>query len=180
MAQKRMFSKSVVESDFFLSMPLTAQALYFHISMLADDDGFCSQTKSILYLTGAREDDLNILLAKGFLIRFEDGVTVVKHWRLNNYLQNDRIHETEYLEDKRKLFIKENKVYTLDPMKGTPLIPMDKKCIQNVSIDKNRLEENRLDKSSLDENRKSEGKGKTSAEVMEEIKRKRKEQNELF
>ena len=159
MAQKRMFSKSVVESDFFLSMPLTAQALYFHISMNADDDGFCSQTKSILYLTGAREDDLNVLLAKGFLIRFEDGVTVVKHWKVNNYIQNDRVHETEYLEDKRSLFIKPNKVYTLDPQKGSPLIPMYTKCIQNVSIDKNRLEENRLDKSS-----KEDGKGETIEE----------------
>lgn len=151
MAQKRMFNKSVVESDAFLQMPLSAQALYFHIGMMADDDGFCSQTRSILCMTGARDDDLKVLVAKSFLIPFDDGVMVVKHWRVNNYLQNDRVKQTEYLEDKGKLFIKPNKIYTLDPEKGTPLIPMDKKCIQNVSIDKTRVEQSRLEENRLGE-----------------------------
>lgn len=148
MAKRRMFSESVVESDAFLEMPLTTQALYFHIGMKADDEGFCASAKTIMRTIGANQNDYDVLIMKGFVIEFASKVLVVKHWRINNYLQNDRCQPTEYNEEKERLYLKKNRAYTLDPEKGTPLIPLDKKCIQNVSIDKNRLDENRLDENS--------------------------------
>ena len=92
MAKRRMFSESVVENDFFLDMPLTTQALYFHIGMRADDDGICSSVKVIMRTIGANQNDLDLLIAKGFLLLMPEGVMVVKHWRINNYLQRDGKH----------------------------------------------------------------------------------------
>jgi len=90
-----MFSSQIVNSDDFLEMPLTSQALYFHLGMSADDDGFVSPRK-VLRMTGAGEDDLKILLVKNFVIRFESGVIVITHWKQNNYLRNDRYTPTIY------------------------------------------------------------------------------------
>ena len=180
MAKRRMFSEDIVGSDAFLDMPLSTQALYFHIGMKADDDGICANAKTLMRMVGANQNDMDLLVAKGFCLQCERGIIVVKHWKINNYIQNDRYHKSEYPEIKEKLFVKENRSYTLDPSQGTPLIPLDTKCIQNGYRDKISLDKTSLDKSSIDENGKSEGKGKTSAEVMEEIKRKREEQNELF
>lgn len=129
MAKKRMFNLDVLDTDAFLDMPLSAQALYFWLSMRADDDGFIGNPKRIKDYIGASDDDLKLLLAKRFLIVFEDGVIVIKHWRMHNSIQSDRYHPTNYQEDYQKLGIKENKAYTLDVSK------MDTKCIQNVSRD---------------------------------------------
>ena len=90
MANKRMFNVSVLDSDAFLDMPLSAQALYFHLNLRADDDGFIGNPKRIQRLVGASEDDLKLLIAKGFLIVFENGVVVVKHWRMHNTIRKDR------------------------------------------------------------------------------------------
>ena len=141
MAKRRMFSESVVENDFFLDMPLTTQALYFHIGMRADDDGICSSVKVIMRTIGANQNDLDLLIAKGFLLLMPEGVMVVKHWRINNYLQRDgkHYHESEYDDVKSLLYLKKNRAYTLDPNKGVPLV--DKICIQNPSIDKIREDE---------------------------------------
>ena len=129
MASKRMFNNSVLDSDAFLDMPLSAQALYFHLNMRADDDGFISNPKRIQSYIGASEDDLKLLVLKSFVIAFDDGVIVIKHWRMHNTIQKDRYHPPNYQDDLAMLGIKENKAYTLDVSK------METKCIQNVSRD---------------------------------------------
>lgn len=106
-----MFAKTIVLSDAFLDMPLSARCLYFTLGMVADDDGFVNNPKSIMRQCGAQEDDMKILLAKKFLLAFESGVIVIKHWRINNYLQKDRITPTKYIEEKSTLQIEENGSY---------------------------------------------------------------------
>lgn len=108
MADKRMFSKSFVDSDFFLDMPQTAQLLYFHLSMRADDDGFINNPKSIARNVKCGEDDLKILAAKGFIIPFESGIIVIAHWKLHNYIKSDRYRETVYLTEKAQLQVENN------------------------------------------------------------------------
>lgn len=122
-----MFAKTIIDSDAFLDMPLSTQSLYFHLSMRADDEGFLNNPKKIQRMIGASEDDLKLLIAKKFLIPFESGIVVIKHWYIHNYIQNDRRKETVYVEEKNMLKIKENKAYTLsDSILDTP-------CIQDVS-----------------------------------------------
>lgn len=108
-----MFAKTIIDSDAFLDMPLSAQSLYFHLSMRADDDGFINNPKRIQRMIGATDDDLRLLIAKSFVIHFESGVIVIKHWRINNYIQKDRYKETVYNEEKELLSVKENGSYTL-------------------------------------------------------------------
>lgn len=124
MAERRMFAKTIIDSDAFLDMPLSTQALYFHLSMRADDDGFINNPKKIQRMVGASEDDLRLLIAKNFLIPFESGVVVIKHWKIHNYIQKDRYNPTVYEEEKSLLREKPNKAYTL---------AMDTPCIQDVS-----------------------------------------------
>jgi hypothetical protein len=102
-----MFAKTIVLSDAFLDMPLSARCLYFTLGMFADDDGFVNSPKGIMRQCGASEDDIKILMSKKFLLAFESGVIVINHWRINNYLLNDRYQETKYLEEnsKKKNFI---------------------------------------------------------------------------
>jgi len=107
-----MFAKTIVLSDAFLDMPPTARCLYFTLGMFADDDGFVNNPKSIMRQCGATEDDIKILLAKKFVLAFESGVIVIKHWRINNYLQKDRITPTKYVEEKGKLDTESNGAYT--------------------------------------------------------------------
>ena len=114
MAERRMFAKTIVLSDAFLDMPLSARCLYFTLGMLADDDGFVNNPKSIMRQCGASQDDLKILLAKKFLLSFESGVIVIKHWKINNYLRNDRYQQTKYAEEKSMIFLDENKSYTFN------------------------------------------------------------------
>ena len=136
MAQKRMFNNLVIGNDDFLEMPDSAQNLYFHLSMQADDDGFVDNWKSIMRMTGKKEDDLKILIAKSFVIPFDTGVIVIKHWRLNNYIQKDRYKETIHIFEKAQLLTDENNVYNLDT-----------NCIH--SIDTIRLDKNSIDKNSI-------------------------------
>ena len=114
-----MFSKDIVGSDAFLDMPATSQLLYFHLGMEADDDGFVSSPSRISRTIGANDDDIKVLLGKRFIIAFPSGIIVIKHWKINNSIQVDRYHETQYLEEKKALITKENKSYT--------------ECIQDVS-----------------------------------------------
>ena len=165
MAEKRMFSKTIIDSDAFLDMPLSSQALYFHLSMRADDDGFVNNPKKIQRLTGCGDDDLKLLMSKKFLIPFESGIVVIKHWRIHNYIRTDRYKETNYIEEKSMLGIEKNKAYSLlvENKDCTPLISLsqngmsngiptgDKLDTQN-RLDKNRLEENSIDKSRQEEN----------------------------
>ena len=99
MAEKRMFARSLIDSDAFLEMPLSAQALYFHLNMRADDDGFINNPKRITDYVGAAADDLKLLLAKRFIIVFDSGVIVIRHWRMHNTLKSDRYHPTNYQEE---------------------------------------------------------------------------------
>ena len=134
MAERRMFAKTIVESDAFLDMPTTARLLYYDLGMRADDDGFINAPKKIIRETGASQEDLDILIKKKFLIAFSNGVVVVKHWRMNNYIQKDRYNETKYKEQKAKLRLDENNAYTLGKgSKVSSVSKMDTKCIQNVS-----------------------------------------------
>ena len=112
MAEKRMFTKKIVDSDAFLDMPLSTQALYFHLNMRADDDGFINNPKKIQRMIGASEDDLKVLIAKRFVICFENGVIVIKHWRMHNTLRKDRYNPTTYQEQLSMLDIKDNNSYT--------------------------------------------------------------------
>ena len=143
MANKRMFCLDIVNSDVFLDMPLSAQALYFHLGMRADDDGFIGNPKSIQRLVGASQDDLMLLITKRFLIAFDNGVVVIKHWRMNNYIQKDRKKDTTYTELLNSLEVKENGSYTEKKK-------MDTFCIQDVSeMDS----QNSIDKISIDKDR---------------------------
>ena len=112
MAERRMFTKKIIDSDAFLDMPLSTQALYFHLNMRADDDGFINNPKKIMRMIGASEDDLKVLISKRFIIAFDNGVVVVKHWRMHNLLRKDRYTETQYIEQKNMLLLKENGAYT--------------------------------------------------------------------
>lgn len=112
MAERRMFAKTIIDSDAFLDMPLSAQALYFHLSMRADDDGFINNPKKIQRMIGASDDDCKLLIMKRFIITFESGVIVIKHWKMHNYIQKDRYKPTIYQEEKAQLTLKDNKSYT--------------------------------------------------------------------
>ena len=119
MAERRMFSKTIIDSDAFLDMPLSTQALYFHLSMRADDEGFVGNPRKILRMIGASEDDIKILIMKRFILTFDSGIVVIKHWKIHNYIQNDRFKETTYLEEKATLTLDGKRAYT--------------ECIQDVS-----------------------------------------------
>ena len=122
MAERRMFAKTVIDSDLFLEMPITSQLLYFHLSMRADDDGFINKPKSIMRLIGCKDDDMKVLISNQFVIPFESGVVVIKHWRVHNYIQNDRYKPTQYQAEKSQISLDKSNVYN-----------MDTDCIQDVS-----------------------------------------------
>lgn len=119
MAERRMFAKAIIDSDAFLDMPLSTQALYFHLSMRADDDGFINNPKKIQRMVGCSDDDLKLLCAKNFIIPFESGIVVIKHWRIHNYIRSDRYKPTTYGDEKAQLAVKENGAYTLNAL-GIP------------------------------------------------------------
>ena len=120
MAERRMFAKTIIDSDSFMDMPLSTQALYFHLSMRADDDGFINNPKKIQRMVGCGEDDLKLLIAKRFIIPFESGIVVIKHWKIHNYIRNDRYKPTVYVEEKSMLDTKDNNGYTLKNDVGIP------------------------------------------------------------
>ena len=144
MAERRMFAKTIIDSDAFLDMPLSTQSLYFHLSMRADDDGFINNPKKIQRMIGASDDDLKLLIVKNFIIPFESGIVVIKHWKIHNYIQSDRYKPTVYQEEREQLEMKKNKAYTL----GTS---GDTECIQNVYTLETqvRLGKDRIGKDSL-------------------------------
>ena len=113
MAERRMFAKSIIDSDAFLELPLSSQALYFHFSMRADDEGFINNPKKLQRMVGASDDDYKLLIAKNFVIVFESGIIVIKHWKIHNYIRSDRLHATKYTEERAMLEVKENGTYTI-------------------------------------------------------------------
>lgn len=155
MAQRRMFSKEITTSDQFVDMPQSSQLLYFHLGMEADDEGFIGNARMLSRAYGANTDDLKLLQAKGFIIIFESGVTVVKDWNVNNQIRKDRIKQTIYQTEKNLLTLDNTGVYQLDNQMSTKRQPFDNqmstKCppsigkdsIGKYSIEQVRLEEDR-------------------------------------
>lgn len=140
MAERRMFAKTIVLSDAFLDMPMSARCLYFTLGMLADDDGFVNAPRSIMRQCGASDDDMKLLIAKKFCLIFDSGVIVIKHWRINNYLQKDRINPTKYVDEKAMLELDEKGGYTMAPAVYTPTVytqnSVDKDNVSKDSVSK--------------------------------------------
>lgn len=153
MAKRRMFSSEIIMSDSFTQMGLGSQALYFHLGMNADDDGVVNNYKMIQRSIGANDDDLRVLVAKRFIIPIEEaGIIVIKHWKLNNYIQKDRYTPSKYRKDLELLQLDENGCYTENQLKLFDINedPIKKPCIQNGYTDKNRLDKNSKGKNSID------------------------------
>lgn len=142
-----MFNKQITNSDDFLEMPVSSQCLYFHLSMNADDEGFVNNWKSIMKLSGSKEDDIKVLIAKQYIIPFETGVIVIRHWRLNNYLRSDRFTPTNHQKELASLSLDENMVYQTHTT-NTPSI--DKYSIEKNSIDKFRKDKSMREEKPLD------------------------------
>ena len=150
MAEKRMYSKKITDSDAFIEMASSAQALYFHLNQGADDDGFNNQIQNAIFKAHASIDDLKVLLAKNFIIRFESGVVVIKHWWIHNTLRKDRYTPTNFQEELKLLGIKDNKSYTLSNEENGRLpngCQTVAKRLPQSSVDKIREEENIKEKS---------------------------------
>lgn len=111
MAERRMFAKSIIDSDAFVEMPMSTQCLYFHLGMKADDDGVVNNPKSIMRIIGAKDDDMNVLIAKKFILVLDNQIIVIKHWKINNYIQNDRYVPSKYKHLIEQLELDENKAY---------------------------------------------------------------------
>ena len=147
-----MFAKTIVTSDAFLDMPASTRCLYFLLGMVADDDGFVNNPKSIMRQAGSTTDDMNLLIAKRFILNFQSGVVVIKHWCIHNTIQKDRYKETKYLDEKALLALDENKAYTEAVSDVYP------ECIQAVSnpdtqvrLGKDRLGEVSVGKDSIED-----------------------------
>jgi hypothetical protein len=137
-----MFSLQVVDTDAFLDMPQSSQLLYFHLSMRADDDGFVSSPKKIMRTIGCQDDDLKVLITKRFILPFESGVCVIKHWRIHNLIRADRYNETQWVEEKEKLFIdSKTKKYSLKQEHKGDVIPNGNQMATQVRLGKVRLGE---------------------------------------
>ena len=144
MSERRMFAKTIIDSDAFLDMPTSARLLYYDLGMRADDDGFVNSPKKIIRMTGASDDDLSVLIAKKFIIPFENGIVVIKHWRIHNYIRKDTYNETAYKEEKAMLILDENKSYKLVESKRIQSVdePSTQVRLGKVSIGKDRLDNN--------------------------------------
>ena len=149
MAERRMFAKTIIDSDAFLDMPVTSQLLYFHLSMRADDDGFINKPKTIMRMCGCKDDDMRLLITKKFIIPFETGIVVIKHWKIHNYIRNDRYKETKYKEEKSTLILDENNSYTTG-------IPSVNQMDTQVRLGKDRLSKDSIDNSILPDSGESE------------------------
>lgn len=136
MAERRMFAKTIIDSDAFLDMPLSTQALYFHLSMRADDDGFINNPKKIQRMIGASEDDTKLLIMKKFIIPFDSGIVVIKHWKIHNYIRSDRYKETVYTEEKEMLQIDNNKAYTIGIPNGNQMDTQVRLGKDSIELDK--------------------------------------------
>lgn len=155
MAERRMFTKKISDSDAFIEMSAAAQALYFHLNQGADDDGFNNQVQMAMWKSHASIDDLKVLMAKNFIIRFESGVIVIKHWRMHNTLRKDRYTPTNFQEELAMLGVKENEAYTLNGCqtvaKRLPQYSIGKDSIGEDSIGKKKQHENSVLTSEFEE-----------------------------
>lgn len=144
MAEKRMFSSNVIDSDAFLDMSPTARLLYYDMGMRADDDGFIDSPKKIMRIIGASDSDLKELIDNGFVLRFESGVIVIRHWYVNNRVRRDTYHETIYTEEKSMLLLEKNNVYQLRNDSVTDTLQTRDEIGSQIRGGENRLEEDRL------------------------------------
>jgi|LGOV01.1.fsa_nt_gb hypothetical protein len=136
MAIRRMLSKKIIGTDAFMEMPLSTQALYMHLVMNADDDGFVSNPKTIMRSVGCNVDDKRVLETKRFILNFDSGVIVIKHWLVHNLIRSDRYNETTYLREKSMLAKKDNNIYTFIEPLNNDVIPLDNQMAPQVSIGK--------------------------------------------
>ncbi|MCI1921949.1 MAG: DnaD domain protein [Liquorilactobacillus nagelii] len=153
MANRRMFSKKITDTDVFLDMPLSTQALYFHLNMHADDDGFVSNSKTIKRMVGASDDDLKLLIAKQFIFTFDSGVVVIKDWKIHNYIRKDTYNSTICTDEKKQLTTDEKGSYefrgrTVD--EPSPQVRLGKVRLGKDSIEKQQLEQPLLPLSKYD------------------------------
>ena len=140
MADRRMFTKKITDSDAFTALPPTTQALYFHLCMNADDDGFNNKIRQAMFNAHADQNDFNLLIQHRFILPFDSGIIVIKHWKMHNIIRSDRYHETEYLEEKATLLLKDNGVYTEnDNQVTTNCQPSDNQVETEVSIGKDSI-----------------------------------------
>ena len=154
MAEKRMFAKTIIDSDAFLDMPVTARLLYYDLAMRADDDGFVNSPKKIIRMIGASQDDLTILAMKKFIIPFESGIVVIKHWRIHNYIRKDTYNPTPYVEEKNMLELDQKNAYKLIENNAS-IQSVDGSSTERIravddTLTQIRLDKNRLDKISID------------------------------
>ena len=162
MADKRMFSVNVIDSDLFLDMPLTTQALYFHLAMRADDDGFIGNPKKILRMICASEDDLKVLLSKQFLIPFESGIVVIRHWKIHNYIRKDCYKSTIYADEASQIQTDDKGMYQKVPISNTPSLQDRNGCVtdtlqaRNGTVSQISIDKIRKDKISIDKERERE------------------------
>jgi hypothetical protein len=148
MAERRMFAKTIIDSDAFLDMPVTARLLYYDLAMRADDDGFVNSPKKIMKFVGATTDDLGILAMRKFIIPFENGVVVIKHWRIHNYIRKDTYKETPYKDEKALLELDENNAYRyVEESRGRAV---DEPWTQ-VRLGKDRIGKDRVGEESVEE-----------------------------
>ena len=153
MAERRMFAKTIIDSDCFLDMPLTAQALYFHLAMRADDDGFVNNPKRILRTIGASDKNFKLLISKQFIIQFDSGAIVIKHWRVHNQIRKDRYKRTVNLDEKNLLAVDKNGTYNrvdTDDIQNGYDLETERQPLANQLETQYRLDKSSLDKSSLD------------------------------
>ena len=156
MAERRMFAKTIIDSDAFLDMPVTARLLYYDLAMRADDDGFVNSPKKIMRMIGASQDDISILILRKFIIPFDNGIVVIKHWRIHNYIRKDTYNETPYTEQKAMLELDENKGYKL---KNNEMYTVRQRSVDDtstqvrlgkVSIGKDSIDKVSIDKVSIE------------------------------
>lgn len=152
MAERRMFAKTIIDSDAFLDMPISARLLYYDLGMRADDDGFVNSPKKIMKMVGASTDDMNVLILRKFILPFETGVVVLKHWRIHNYIRKDTYSETPYKKEKSMLMLDENKSYTLIDNESQLAVhePSTQVRIGKDSIDKDSLGKDSIDKGNIE------------------------------
>ena len=151
MAEKRMFSSNVIDSDAFLDMSPTARLLYYDMGMRADDDGFIDSPKKIMRIIGASDSDLKELIDNGFVLRFESGVIVIRHWYVNNRVRRDTYHETIYTEEKSRLFMEKNNVYQLRNDSVTDTLQTRDEIGSQIRGGEDRIDKDRLGKDRLGE-----------------------------
>lgn len=151
MAERRMFAKTIIDSDAFIDMPVTARLLYYDLAMRADDDGFINSPKKIMRMIGASQDDLSILIMRKFILPFENGVVVIKHWRIHNYIRKDTYNPTPYIDEMARLEIDDNKAYK---MKVDDTLT-ERRRIVDVESTQVRLGKDSIDKDSIEKEKKT-------------------------